>query len=156
MLGRIRRRLRNDSGQSFVEFTLVVPLALVMLLGVVDLGKAMSYWLDSSHLANEAARYAAVQSCPACTPPNMLGLPAAIKDQAETSQLKAATSVCIEDLTGPSWALGDTVKVTVSSPYDFLHLLNLASITVKGTSTMRIERDWQPPLPSTNPFGDCS
>src|SRR5437868_10432916 len=91
MRGKIMRRLKGEKGQSFVEFTLVLPIALVLILGVVDLGRATSYWLDSSHLANDAARYAAVNSCPGCNPSNPFALPTAIKNRAETGQLQTAT-----------------------------------------------------------------
>ena len=148
------RRLLSETGQSFVEFTIILPVAVVLIFGVVDLGKAISYWLDSSHLANETARYAVVDTCPSpCAPSDATGLPAAIKNQAETSELKNATSVCIQDRTAMAppfptpWKSGHQLEVTVSSPYDFLHVLNLASRTVTGTSTMRIEKDWSsPPL----------
>jgi hypothetical protein len=149
---RIWRRLKNEKGQSFVEFTLLLPMALILILGVVDLGKATSYWLDSSHLANDAARYAAVNSCPGCDPTDPYALPTAIKSKAETDQLKTTTTVCIWDLTGDLWQKGDEIYVRVSSPYDFLHFLNLASRTVTGKSNMRLEKTWVTP-PDTNPYG---
>jgi Flp pilus assembly pilin Flp len=112
MRGRIRRRLRDERGQSFVEFTLLLPMALVLILGVVDLARATSYWLDSSHLANEGARAAAVHSCPAappvlppgvsppdCTTPSASnGLPKALWIQGQTPQLRDKLTVCIWDL----------------------------------------------------------
>jgi Flp pilus assembly protein TadG len=152
------RRLLKETGQSFVEFTIILPVAAILIFGVVDLGKAISYWLDSSHLANETARYAVVDRCPSpCTPSDATGLPAAIKAQAETAELKNATSVCIQDRTAmasgsPPWTSGHQLEVTVSSPYDFLHILNLASRTVTGKSTMRIEKDWSSP-PLANQIG---
>jgi Flp pilus assembly protein TadG len=51
MRNRIPWRLRDDRGQAFTEFTLILPIALVLIFGVIDLGKAISYWLDSGHLA---------------------------------------------------------------------------------------------------------
>jgi hypothetical protein len=162
----IWRRLRNEKGQSFVEFSLLVPMALVLILGVVDLGRGTSYWLDSSHLANEAARSAAVHGCPndpitpgACDPndPSSDGyvraFVTAVKNQAQTSQLRADVTVCIWDLTGNSWMKGDEIHVSVSSLYNFLPFLDLASHTVTGRSSMRLETEWLPAKPTTNPYG---
>jgi hypothetical protein len=161
----IWRRLSNEKGQSFVEFSLIAPIALVLILGVVDLGKATSYWLDSSHLANEAARSAAVHSCPndpitpgACDPSDptpdgyVHAFVTAIKNQAETSQLRDDVTVCVWDLTGNSWMKGDEIHVSVSSLYNFLPFLHLLPHTVTGRSSMRLETDWGV-TPTTNPYG---
>jgi Flp pilus assembly protein TadG len=172
MRRRIRKRLRSEKGQSFVEFAIILPVALVLIFGVVELGKAASYWLDSSHLANEGARYAAVDSCPLgdCATPDGTAVPLAIKCQAETTQLKNATTVYLQDLTGQPasgpfqvqsgglgtyWQKGNAIRVIVASTWgvpvlnSVLPLLkagsHLADIDVTGKSTMRLESTWASP-----------
>ena len=54
----------DERGVALIEFALVLPLLLVLLLGMIDAGKAFNYWNDETHLANEAARYAVVNSSP--------------------------------------------------------------------------------------------
>jgi Flp pilus assembly protein TadG len=54
--------VRDESGQSVVEFAMVVPLICAIVLILVDFGKAMNYWLDLNRVANEGARLAAVNS----------------------------------------------------------------------------------------------
>src|SRR5207247_6753449 len=62
---RPRTRLRTDeSGQALVEFALVIPLLLLVLFAVLDFAKAFNYWIDETHLANEAARWAVVNNNP--------------------------------------------------------------------------------------------
>jgi Flp pilus assembly protein TadG len=51
-----QRANRNEAGAALVEFVLVLPLLLVLLLGMLDLGKAFNYWIDETHLAHEGAR----------------------------------------------------------------------------------------------------
>jgi Flp pilus assembly protein TadG len=172
MRRRIRQRLRSDKGQTFVEFAFVLPIALVLIFGVVELGKATSYWLDSSHLANEGARYAAVDSCPlsSCATSDATAVPSAIKCEAETDQLKNATTVYVQDLTGQPasgpfqvqsgglgtyWQKGNAIRVIVASTWpvpvlnSLLPLLkagsHLADIDVTGKSTMRLESTWASP-----------
>jgi Flp pilus assembly protein TadG len=41
-----------------------MPLLLVLLLGMIDFGKAFTDWIDQTHLANLGARLAAVSYCP--------------------------------------------------------------------------------------------
>jgi Flp pilus assembly pilin Flp len=178
---RIRQRLRDEKGQSFVEFTLLVPIALVLILGVVDLGRATSYWLDSSHLANLGARAAATYTCPAAPPPvplgcadpsNPDGLPKALWVQGEAPQLRDKLTVCIWDLhpsidpltgapdplagqprdDGAQWMNKDEIRVTVRSSFKFIPFLNLLDRTITGRSSMRLETDWAT-SPATNPYG---
>ena len=55
---------RNEKGTALVELSLVLPLLLILLLGMADFGKAMTEWIDETHLASEGARLAAVSYCP--------------------------------------------------------------------------------------------
>lgn len=53
-------RRERSSGQSLVEFALVLPLFLLIIIGMVDVGRAI--WANNSvaNAAREAARYAIV------------------------------------------------------------------------------------------------
>jgi Flp pilus assembly protein TadG len=57
-------RVRDERGTALVELAFVMPLLLVLLLGMIDVGKAFNEWLDETHLANMGARLAAVNYCP--------------------------------------------------------------------------------------------
>src|SRR5262245_19420318 len=48
-----------DRGQSLVEIALTVPLLLITLLGLVDVGRAYVYTTAVTYAAREAALYAA-------------------------------------------------------------------------------------------------
>ena len=65
---------RRSSGQALVEFSLIIPIFLVMLMGVVDVGRAI--WAQNSLAAavREGGRFAIVHggsattACPAGPP----------------------------------------------------------------------------------------
>jgi len=62
-IGRIARKLRNsEKGQALVEFTMILPIFLMLLFGLVDFGRGFYTWLLVSNAAREGARIAAVQS----------------------------------------------------------------------------------------------
>ena len=54
----------GERGQAMVEFALVLPLLLLLIFGIFDFGRAINYWIDATHMSNEAARYAAVGNTP--------------------------------------------------------------------------------------------
>ena len=57
-------QLQSQRGAVAVEFALVVPLFLLLLLGMFDFGKAFNYWIDGTHLSHEGVRFAAVGKNP--------------------------------------------------------------------------------------------
>lgn len=62
-LRRLLHRFRQtEAGQSLVEFSMILPLFLVLLFGMVDFGRAFFTWLLVTNAAREGARVAAVQS----------------------------------------------------------------------------------------------
>ena len=80
----------DESGQALVEFALVLPLLLLLVLGMVDFGKAYNYWNDTTHLTAEGARFAAVNRKP--DPANPLSLQRQILNQADTAELRTGTT----------------------------------------------------------------
>jgi len=164
-ISRLRRLpLRDERGVALVEFALVLPLVLVLLLGMIDVGKAVNYWNDETHLANEAARYAAVDNSPtknADGTPTAQSLNASILGQADTTELKnggttsipTGQTICIwfpnkATLTSPNYyAVGQPVQVVVTTQYHWLGYLVgkglLPSSTLKATSTMRLEQAYK-------------
>ena len=56
--------LHETRGAALVELALVLPLLLMVLLGMLDFGKAFNEWISQTHLASEGARLAAVNYCP--------------------------------------------------------------------------------------------
>ena len=51
---------RTESGASLVEFAIVLPLLIVLLLGVIEFGWAFAQNLEVKHIAREVGRLATV------------------------------------------------------------------------------------------------
>src|SRR5215212_9446027 len=143
---RARARLREDRGVALVEFALVAPILFVLLFAMVDFGRALNYWIDATHLANEGARYAAVNRCPdAAGPATGTCIQDSIRGQASTPELGDGSAsvtqrlkVCIDSATPTA---GQPVTVTASLKFRWLPILKLpvAESTITGSSTMRLE-----------------
>jgi Flp pilus assembly pilin Flp len=77
---------RNDRGQTLVEFALILPVLVILLVGIFDLGHVV--WTNDglSNAAREAARYAIVHGgsdstpCPVGPAPGTLIVPPASSD----------------------------------------------------------------------------
>jgi hypothetical protein len=149
----------RESGQAAVELALVVPIICLLVLALIDFAKALNYWLDANHLANEGVRQAAVMGS---SPQPGGSLAEWIQQQAESSEMRDGTGsvsapaqVCIAFVTNPSTGttgrVGDPIKVTVTAPYKWIPFVGSATFTIRAESTMRLER---PADPSLN--GQCS
>jgi hypothetical protein len=155
-----RQALVDESGVALVEFALVLPLLLLVILGIVDFGKAFGYKNQETHLANEATRYAAVNKCAACdsaVPPKTINQ--FVRDEAHPKELRdnLVMTIAFADGTGkfpdePGYnggalgtknhCLGAAVKVKIDYTYKFFGFLNLIPVTVGGSSVMRLEQPW--------------
>jgi Flp pilus assembly protein TadG len=154
MITRIRSRLSDRSGQSLVEFALVVPLVMLLILGIVDFGLAYNYKNDTTHLANEAARFAVVD---ACTPCGGQTIQQFVKSDADSADLENGTGqiqppgvtirLCFVQRpagspllgTGPYGKVGDALEATATATYRFLPYLSLADASIVGRATQRVE-----------------
>ncbi len=58
--GIILRLRRGERGQDMIEFALLAPILLLLIMGIVDFGRVFNSYLVTTHGAREGARYAAV------------------------------------------------------------------------------------------------
>jgi len=55
------RNHKAKSGQTLVEFTLVLPLLFILVMALFDIGRAVFYYAVINNAAREGTRYAIVQ-----------------------------------------------------------------------------------------------
>lgn len=63
---------RGQRSQALIEFSLVAPVLLLLLFGVIDLGRAIFYYDTLGHAATEGARAAVRASTPLPTNADVL------------------------------------------------------------------------------------
>jgi Flp pilus assembly protein TadG len=137
--------MRDDRGVALVEFTLVAPLLMLLLFGMLDFGKALNYWLDETHLANMGARMAVVENWPTRDDPQTLQ--EYIREQADTGELKDNVVVCVEVDPDAGPTEGTPLTVRVRMPTDELwtnfivNMLDFGPDFIRAHSTMRLEKD---------------
>jgi Flp pilus assembly protein TadG len=146
----------NQEGVALVEFALVAPVVLLILISMLDFGKVFNYWIDETQLASAGARWAVVNSGPGQCPDGSTAttLQQYIQCQADTKELrdggtssvKDKAKVCISfpPVTGHSSPLiGDPVRVTVTADYHWIPLvgqkISVTKTTITGQATMRLE-----------------
>ena len=141
-----------------VEFALVLPLLLVLVFGMLEFGKAFNYWIDTTPLATEGARWAVVNYNPGAGT-----LQEYVKSRANTVELRDGgtasipagdeAEVCISFPNGTA-NVGDPVLVTVTATYHWLPFIGeriaSADVTITGSATMRLE------APPTNYGEGCA
>lgn len=135
----------RERGQALLEFALILPIFVVAILGMIDIGRAI--WANNAvaNAAREAARYAAVHGgsksnpCPVGPPAEKTVIPAAsascpypspskdgIRETARSFLIAGGSNVVITacygsgcsgdtDIAGATNARGTSVTVKVSS-----------------------------------------
>lgn len=134
---------RVERGQSLVEFALVLPIFLILLLGILDFGRAISAYNSVSNGARSGARVAIVNqdidAISAAVESEAFGLDSVdvqFNPNAEGVPSCPASGQCCP-------RIGCVVEVSVSTEYVpatpiFSQLVG--SITVQSASQMPIER----------------
>jgi hypothetical protein len=143
-------RRSRELGQGIVEFAVIFPLFVTLIMVVIDGGVLMGRYNSATHAAQEGARYGASGA-------SASQIVARVKDQAQgtlddapnSSQCGGSRpSVCVQYGRGPSsqsaGEVGSTVIVKVRYRYEwFTPLANapgIGSIDFDACSAHRLER----------------
>src|SRR5205807_9234937 len=122
ILPRLRGRRKGERGQSLVEFALLLPVLMIILLGVVEFGWAMRAYVLEQNAAREGARYWALNGSTTCdlvrTAVETKG-PGTLSwsiDTGETTPYAAPLSTQTDCTSAP----GTVVTVTAKYQYPFI------------------------------------
>lgn len=135
----------------------MIPILLVVVFAVVDFGSAYNYRNDVTHLANQAARFAAVGNCGT----GCMSVELATKNSADSDTLKDGNGshstgtdqplqVCIDFPSG-SGQRGEPVRATVETNYRFLPLLGFR-VRLYAQATLRIDQAYSASGASASPY----
>jgi Flp pilus assembly protein TadG len=133
---------------------MVLPVLAALVLVFIQFGKAINYWIDLTHVANEGARLATVGA------PGVTNFKSAVCSDLETGELRNGTGevdaakVTVTYPTGKT-DIGDPINVKVAATYHWLPFWNAGTWTIEGSATMRLERDATGNSALTQGTGTC-
>jgi Flp pilus assembly protein TadG len=125
-------RTRNETGQTMVEFAIVLPVLCVLLFAIVQLGIVFNNYVTLTDAVRAGARTAAVSRNDAN--PTGATTTAVRSSAADLSQTNLAVTV------NSAWTAGTDVTVTATYPYA-VSLLGwvVASGSLTSKTTERVE-----------------
>ena len=125
------RRLRGERGASAVEFALIVPLLLLLVLGIAEFGHGFQVQGTLSAAAREGVRVMALQNDPAAAPAAVQNATTTLRPRVTAGQIVVTPTDC--PVTG-----GPTnVRVTITYPMPYLTGFFGSGLTLSGTGVMR-------------------
>lgn len=132
MTRRRRNSLRSEQGQAAVEFALVVPVLLLLLLGIIQGGIVFHNYLTVTDAARAAARQAIEARVSGVTKGDVQQAAWDAAPDLDHAKLNVDTT----DANSPDFSQGGTqIVVTVSYPYS-INLLGMVVASGNLTSQM--------------------
>jgi Flp pilus assembly protein TadG len=128
------RRARRTRGQAMVEFTLILPLLLLLILGIYQFGQTYADYIQVTNAARDGGRKALVSRSDASGVADVISTAKNATWWLDKNQMAVSVSP------GQPWTTGQNVTVTVTYPYS-INLLGfvVASGTLKSATTVRME-----------------
>lgn len=135
---------RGERGANLVEMAIVTPLLLVLLAGIVDIGRTFNNYIIITNAAREGARLAARLPCYTDNSTQRAALRAAIvaavvQEAANSGiQLDPAEISIYPDPASACAGAGNPIRVTVTHPYSTLMggILGIGNLSLPSSATM--------------------
>jgi Flp pilus assembly protein TadG len=130
MRAQIRLLSGDERGAALVETAIIFMLVLIMLAGMVDLGRAFNVYIVIGQASREGARYGSLNSSDAD------GIKqAAIQEAANNGETVAAEDIVIDGLGAED---GESIRVTVTHQYPTMMggIIGIADITLRCATEM--------------------
>jgi Flp pilus assembly protein TadG len=126
------RRLRGERGAAAVEFALVIPLLILLVLGIAEFGRAFQVQGTLSAAAREGVRVMALRN-------DQVAARTAVRNAATSlSPTVTDAEIVISPAACPTVDGGNTsVRLTISYPMPFLTTFFGSGLHLTGTGVMR-------------------
>ncbi len=116
MHGLVKRLCRSESGAAMVEFAFVLPVLLSLILGVMEIGRALYAYQTLDHAVREGARFAIVRGSESANTASAQD----IQDRVEASAVLDASDLTVSVSFQPDNNPGSVVTIQASYDFEFL------------------------------------
>ena len=128
----MRDRMRNERGATAVEFAMIMPLLIVLVIGIAEFGRAFQVQGTLSAAAREGVRLMALQNDPATARAAVRNAAASLDPGVTDAQIAITPASC------PVLNSGSTsVRLTIRYPMPYLTGFFGTGINLTGTGVMR-------------------
>lgn len=130
----MRKWLAHERGSSLAELALLLPVLLLMILGLLELGRSFRAYITLNNAAREGARWLTVY------PSDSSGARTLITTEAARAGLKANQITITITPVKSQYQAGDLVTVRVLCTYPLLFgaITKLPTISFAAQVTMRV------------------
>ena len=128
----MRKTLRGERGASAVEFGLIVPILLILVLGIIEFGHAFQVQGTLSSAAREGARAMALRNDPAQARDAVQEAAGSLDPDITDDQISIDPAAC-------PVAGGTDVELTITYPMPFFTGFFGASVDLTGRGVMRCQ-----------------
>lgn len=127
-------KIFNKKGQSAVEFALLLPILLLLILGVFELSRVLNAGLVINHASREAARYAALGG-------SDLEVLTVVTDQSNNLDTSNMTVTITPAQTSRDSGENVTIKIDYKIEFitPFIGSILGDDFVISGDTTMRVE-----------------
>jgi Flp pilus assembly protein TadG len=126
-----QRCFREERGQDLAEYALILPIFLLVIMSIFDMGRAVYYYSALQNSVREGARYGIIY------PEDITGI--------ETVVRQKAVGLDVNDLAiTTSYPSDDTIQVRATFQFQIVTpiigaLFGTNELTFSGQSTMHVE-----------------
>jgi Flp pilus assembly protein TadG len=128
----MRDRMRSERGATAVEFAMIMPLLIVLVLGIAEFGRAFQVQGTLSAAAREGVRLMALQNDPAAARTAVRNAAPSLNPGITDAQISIVPPSC------PTLNAGSTsVRLTITYPMPYLTGFFGSGLELTGTGVMR-------------------
>lgn len=125
----------DSAGVAAVEFALVLPLLLLLILSLIDFGRLFFVQISITSASREGARYSSLYSNGAPTPQNVADLVnASSSGVANLSQLSSNATLNVTQTPCSTITLNENTTVDVSTNFKWLLPVGVVSLVSPNSS----------------------
>lgn len=121
-------RIAGDRGAAAIEFALVLPVLILLVVGLIEFGRAYNVLISLSNAAREGARTMAIENDPAEARASAIQAAPGLDPALGAGQIAVNPTDC---------ATGETAEVTITYALELVTGYFGASIPLTGTGAMR-------------------
>ncbi|MDQ6836113.1 MAG: pilus assembly protein [Actinomycetota bacterium] len=141
---RLSDQLRQDRGTAMVEFAIVLPVLLLIILGILYFGRYENYSSQETQLVEQGVRWAALNTNPGTGSGQTLQQYIVAQAQPElrngSNDVTQSARIWIYQPTGATYQIGQPIRVCITAVVNFPSPMGTPTATMAQSATMRIEQ----------------